>query len=318
MNSERLIRGRQMSFELNWTRWLVRTVVVLLSVVGTSRMVVGQDMEPRSYSNAPVGLNFMVVTYGRSVGNVVIDPSLSIEDVEAKISSSAVGYLRTINFFGKSAKVSAALPYAWGYATGLINGQFTRATRSGLTDPRFKLSVNFFGSPALKPAEFVKYKEKTVIGFSMTVSAPLGQYDTNQRVNLGTNRWGFRPEIGIARTQGKWNVEAYASIALFTDNKRYLNSNTLSQAPIAAVQGHVAYTFRPGLWAAFDTVFFGGGRTSVNGATRNDLQKNVRYGATFSVPVRRMHSIKLLYSDGIRTRIGSDFRSLTVAYQFGW
>lgn len=296
----------------------MRTVVVLLSIVGTSRMVVGQDMEPRSYSNTPVGLNFMVLTYGRSEGNVVIDPSLSVEDVEAKINTSAVGYLRTISFFGKSAKVSAALPYAWGQATGLINGQFTRATRSGLSDPRFKFSVNFLGSPALKPREFVKYKEKTIVGCSLTVSAPLGQYDPNQRVNLGTNRWGFRPEIGIARTQGKWNVEAYGSISLFTNNKRFLNNNTLSQAPIAAVQGHVAYTFKPGLWAAFDTVFFGGGRTTVNGVTRNDLQRNVRYGATFSIPVRRMHAIKILFSDGIRTRIGSDFRGLSLAYQFGW
>ena len=307
-----------MSFEPIWVRWLARITLLSVSALLINGTANGQDMEPRSYSNAPVGLNFMVATYGRSVGNVVFDPSLSIEDVEATINSSALGYARTINFFGMSGKIAAAVPYAWGYATGLINGQYTRASRSGLSDPRFKLSVNFFGSPALTPREFVKYKEKTIIGASLTVSAPLGQYDPNQRVNLGTNRWGFRPEIGIARTQGKWNLEAYGGLALFTNNNRYLNDNTLSQAPIASIQGHVAYTFKPGLWVAFDTVFFGGGRTTVNGVTRNDLQKNVRYGATFSLPVRRMHSIKFLFSDGLYTRVGSNFRGLGVAYQFGW
>jgi hypothetical protein len=278
----------------------------------------GQDMEPRSYSNAPVGLNFLLVTYGRSAGNVVFDPSLSIEDVNATINSSAVGYARTIDFFGMSGKIAAVVPYAWGRATGKISDQLLEIRRSGLSDPRIKMSVNFFGAPALSPREFVRYKSKTVIGASITVSLPLGQYDPNLRVNLGTNRWGFRPEIGIARTQGKWNFEAYGSIAFFTNNNRYLNTATLSQAPIAAVQGHAAYTFRPGLWLAFDAVFFGGGRTEVNGVERNDLQRNARYGATFSIPINRQQSIKVLFNDGLYTRIGSRFRSLGFAYQFGW
>ena len=177
-----------MPLERVWVKSMVRCWIFLLACVAVPGIATAQDMEPRSYSNAPVGLNFLVVAYGRSVGNVVIDPSLSIEDVKATINSSAIGYARTIDFFGKSGKIAAVLPYAWGHASGLINGQQTTATRSGLTDPRFKLSVNFIGSPALKPREFVSYKESTIVGFSVTVSAPLGQYDPNQRVNLGTNR----------------------------------------------------------------------------------------------------------------------------------
>ena len=299
-----------------------RVGLILLSVVTClallKRDVSAQDMEPRSYSNAPVGLNFLVVSYGRSVGGVVVDTSLPIDDVQAKINSSAIGYARTTDFFGRSGRFAIVMPYAWGRATGRISDQLLEIRRSGLTDLRIKAAINFIGAPALKPREFVKYKQSTVVGASITISAPVGQYDPSLRVNLGANRWFFRPEIGISRTQGRWNLEAYGSVTFFTDNKRYLQTSTLSQAPIGALQGHVAYTFKPGLWAAFDTVFFGGGRTSIDGLKRNDLLSNTRYGATFSAPISRQHSIKVFFHDGLVTRIGSDYKTLGVAYQFGW
>jgi hypothetical protein len=78
------------------------------------------------------------------------------------------------------------------------------------------------------------------------------------------------------------------------------------------------YTSQPRLWAAFDAVYFAGGQTTIDGVKRNDLQSNARYGATFSVPVTRQHSLKFLYSSGLVTRIGSDFKAFGVAYQFAW
>jgi hypothetical protein len=309
---------RRMILGKLWNCRLLQSSIVVMTVAMFTTTVFGQDMEPRAYSNAPVGLNFLLVAYGRSAGNIVTDESLAIDDVQAKINSSAIGYARTIDFFGDAGKIAVIVPYAWGRATGRISDQLLEIRRSGLSDPRVKLSVNFFGSPALSTREFVKYRSGTVVGASVTVSAPLGQYDPNLRVNLGTNRWAFRPELGFARTQGKWSLETYGSIAFFTDNNRYLNTSKLSQGPIAAVQGHVAYTFKPGLWLAFDAVFFGGGRTEVDGVKRNDLQRNGRYGATFSIPINRQNSVKVLFNDGLYTKIGSRFRSLGVAYQFGW
>src|SRR5262249_13143677 len=199
-----------------------------------------------------------------------------------------------------------------------VEGESTTLTRSGLSDPKLKLSIIFKGAPALKPQEFVKYRQRTLIGASLLISVPLGQYDPSKLVNLGTNRWTFRPEIGISRAVDRLTLELYGSVAFFTDNHRYFGTSTRSQSPIGAMQGHVAYTFKPGLWAAFDAVYFRGGETSVNGVGRHNMQSKARYAFTFSLLLARKHSLKFLYSSGLITRIGSNFRTFGVAYQLAW
>ncbi len=302
----------------NELKWMAIGLIVFAGQVISPRLTSAQDMEPRAYSNAPVGLNFVGVSYGRSTGSVVVDEALNLEDVEARINSWSVAYVRTADFFGRSGKVAVVLPYAWGEATGRFDGQPVSGRRSGLTDPVVKVSVNFIGAPALKLREFVRYRQKTLLGASLRVAAPLGQYDPAKIVNLGANRWSFRPELGLSRLQGRWTFEVYGSVTFFTDNTRFRKTSTLSQAPIGAVQGHVAYTFRPGLWAAFNATYYGGGETKVDGVKRNDLKSNTRYGATLSVPLTRQHSLKFLYSRGLITRLGSDFTSFGVGYQVGW
>jgi len=296
----------------------VTLILIMLGLALVPRRAPAQDMEPRSYSNTPVGMNFLVLTYGRSVGDVFVDATLPVEDLEAEINSAGVAYVRTTNFSGRPGKIALILPYAWGSADGKVLGQFARFRRSGLSDPRVKVSVNFFGAPALKPREFVKYRQGTVVGASLQVTFPLGQYDPNLRVNLGTNRWSFKPELGVSRALGKWSLEAYGSVSFFTANHNYLRTSTLQQQPIGAVQGHIAYNFRPQLWAAFDAIYFTGGRTRVDGVKRNDLQSNSRYGLTISMPLAQQHSLKFLFTRGLLTRIGSDFTSVGVAYQFAW
>jgi Putative MetA-pathway of phenol degradation len=290
----------------------------LIGLVFLPGIAFAQDMEPRAYSNAPVGMNFLVLSYGHSSGNVAVDSTLPIEDFRVVINTAFIAYARATDFFGHSGRIALVMPYAWGEAEGKISGQLVNARRSGLTDLRFKVSMMLLGAPALKSLAFVKYRPKTVIGVSLQVNAPVGQYDPTKQVNLGTNRWSFKPELGISRVLGKWTLELYGSVAFFTDNHQYLQTSTLSQSPIAAVQGHVAYSFRPRLWVSFDAIYFAGGQTQVNGIKRNDLQSNARYGLTFSVPLARQHSLKFLFSSGLVTRIGSDFNAVGVAYQFAW
>jgi hypothetical protein len=208
------------------------------------------------------------------------------------------------------------MPYVWGEGEGRLSGELINVKRSGLSDPRLKVSMVFFGAPVLTRQEFVNYRQKTLIGASLQITAPLGQYDPNKVANLGTNRWSFKPEIGVSRALGKWVIELYGSVVFFTDNHKYRQTSTRSQAPIGAAQGHVAYTFRPNLWAAFDAVYYVGGRTEVNGVRQGDFQSNARCGFTFSVPLAKQHSLKFLFSSGLLTRIGNDFNTFGMAYQF--
>ena len=263
-------------------------VAFLLLLIGTPLRA--QDLEPRAYTAAPIGLNFIVAGLGRSSGGVVVDPSLPVDDVEAVVGSLTVGGGTTFSLLGRSALLLGALPIARARASGRIGEDARSITRMGLADPRFKLSVNLLGGRALKPSEFARARRPTIAGVSLSVVTPGGQYDRTRLINLGANRWSFKPEFGISRAIRRWTIEGYAGVWLFTTNDTfYTGSSIRTQDPIAALQGHASYTIRPRLWVALDGTWYSGGSTTVDGVAKGDLQRNSRLGATLSVPINARH-----------------------------
>lgn len=280
-----------------------------------------QDLEPRAYSPSPIGLNFAVLGFGRQTGGVVTDPSLPFSDVSAHVNAFSLAYGRTFGILGRQALVTAALPYAWGDVEGKVFEQAARITRSGLTDLKARLSVNLYGSPALVPIEFMKqHPNPLLIGVSFGFSAPSGQYFSDKLINLGTNRWAFKPEVGISYTLwNKLSLDFYAGMTFFTANPDfYPGGLSRTQDPLTSYQFHASYTFLPGLWAALDSTWYTGGAAAVNGGPPTARQDNKRVGATVSVPVGRQQSVKVAYSTGASVRAGTDFKSIGVAYQYRW
>ena len=294
-------------------------LLCLAVLVASAGNAGAQDLEPRAYSAAPIGVNFFVVAAVRSTGGVVVDPSLPLEDVEATVDSMAAGVGRTINMFGRTGLVLFAVPYAWVVASGSVGEEARRITRSGVADPRVKVSVNLVGGRAQTPAEFARSRRSTIVGVSLSVLPPLGQYRRTKLINLGANRWSFKPEVGVSRALGRWTVEGYGGTWLFTDNEAfYTGTSVRTQERVVTVQGHVSYTFRPGLWAAFDAAYHSGGTTRVDGVKKADLQRNSRIGATLSLPVARQQSLKFSTSAGTTTRFGADFRTFAAGWQLSW
>jgi hypothetical protein len=301
-------------------RLSVPALFLCLGMTVTSmRTAAAQELDPRAYTAAPIGVNFLVIAGGRSTGGVVVDPSLLINDVEATIDSLGIGLGRTVDLFGRTALILAVVPYAWGDVSGSVGEESRQVTRSGLADPRVKLSVNLIGGRALTPAEFARAARPTIVGVSLTVAPPLGQYTGAKLINLGANRWAFKPEIGVSHARGRWTIEGYSGVVLFTTNREfYTGASVREQAPVVALQAHVSYTLRRQLWAAFDATWYSGGTTTVNGTEKADLQRNSRIGATLSFPVGRRQSIKFSGSTGATTRIGADFHTFGAAWQLTW
>jgi len=296
-----------------------RASAALIGVVLLSAwMVRAQELDPGAYSISPVGVNILVLTNTFNSGDLDFDPSVPIEQANAKINASALGYVRTLNIAGRSSSVGFAVPYVFGHLEGLYLGQFQTVDRSGLGDPRIRFAINLHGGPAMKLKEFASYRAKTKVGVSLTVGAPLGQYDPAKVINLGTNRWSFKPELGVTHALGKWTLQGYAGAWLFTRNTNFFNGKTRTQDPIGSFQFHLEYDFRPRLWAAFDSNFYTGGRTSINGVKNFDLQQNSRIGGTLAIPLNRRQSLKFSYSHGAHTTVGGNFNSIAMAYQFLW
>jgi hypothetical protein len=277
-----------------------------------------QDIEPRAYTNTPVGLNFFAVGYHRSDGALVFDPALPVTDASAKVDTAFLGYVRTLGVAGKSAKIGLSLPYATFDAQGYVAGEFRTRKQSGLADPTFYFTINLSGAPALNLEEFKNYRQDLITGFTLKITAPLGVYDDEKALNIGTNRWSFEPGLGLSKAIGRWTLETAGSVIFYTDNDDFLDGKTREQDPIYTVRGDVIYTFPNRIWVAFGTTYFTGGRTTVDGTAERDLDDNWRAGAVLTVPVNRKNSIKLYGGSGISTRSGTDYDGFGLLWQYLW
>jgi len=282
------------------------------------RSVCAQELEPRVYSPNPVGINFVLVAYGRSQGQVLFDPSVPVQNVESTLNVAGLGYGATFGAWGHLASASLAVPFVSGTVSGEVGGGQSEIERTGLADVSLRLGLNLFGIPALSPAEFAQHPAQTALGASLVIVAPTGDYDSSRLINLGTNRWAFKPELGLSYPIGHWFLEAYGGIWFFTTNTEYYGDTQRSEQPLASFQAHVSYTFRRGLWLAADATYYRGGQTSVDGRDQDDRQANTRIGLTLAVPVTQHQSIKLAWSDGVVVRFGGSFNTLTLAWQYAW
>ena len=292
--------------------------LLALTMCWAATACLAQEIEPRAYSPSPVGVNFLVMVGGHSEGGVLTDPSLPVTDIDAKISALAFGYGRTFGMFGHSANVAFAVPYISVDASGNIGEDRRTAIREGIGDTKIRLAMNLIGGPAMTPREFAQREPRTTLGFSATLSAPTGEYYPSKLVNIGTNRWALKTEFGLMHPMGKWMLEAYAGAWWFEDNDNYYGGQLREQDPLASVQAHVSYTFKPRLWVALNTTYYEGGQTTLNGVSKADRQSNSRAGITFSMPVGQKYSLKFNWSRGATTRIGSSYTTYGFGLQYAW
>ena len=280
--------------------------------------VSAQELVPASYTPAPYGVNIISLASQYNTGDISFDPSQPIDVSDAKILGSSIGYARTLNIAGRSANVGVIVPYVLGQLKGLYLGEPASAERSGIGDLAFRGAVNLYGGPAMSPKEFSAYRPRTLIGTSLIIKGPTGQYDPSKLINIGTNRWSFKPEIGVVRVLGRWAIDAYAGVWFYTDNTDFVDGLTRTQDPIYSTQAHLRYLFKPGLWAAIDGNFWYGGQTSINGVANDDEQRNSRVGGTLSIRLGGHHNLRVAVSAGAITRIGGDFNSIGVSYNYSW
>ena len=293
--------------------------VVFFALTVCASSAPAQELEPRSYSNAPIDLNFFVAGYAHTEGDVAFDPAVPITDAKLYTDTAILAYARTLDAWGRSAKFDLVVPYTWLDGNAQVAGEPRTRVVEGFADPRFRLQVNFFGAPALPLKEYAGYRQDVIIGGSLQVYVPLGQYDDTRLINIGTNRWAFKPELGISKAWRSWIFEFAQSVTFYTENKDfYPKDRTLEVSPLYASQGHLVYSFRPGVWAALDGTWYWGARTTVDGEKGDTLQSVTRVGATLAVPVDRYHSIKLYGSVGTSSRTGTSFNAIGAMWQYRW
>jgi len=280
-------------------------------------MAQAQELEPGAYSPSPDGANIAVLADSFSHGSLSLDPTLPISDARADVNVTVAGYVRTFGLFGRAANFGVAVPYVNANFQGMIQGESQNVHRSAFGDTRFRLAVNLYGTPAMTPQDFATSKESTIVGMSLVVVPPTGQYDSTRLVNVGFNRWSIRPEVGVRRSRGAWTLEADFGVWVFGDNNDFVG-HVRSEDPIGSLQAHFIYTFRPRMWLAYDVNYYTGGRTTLDGKRNFDLQQNTLTGFTFALPITQRQSLKFTTSRQVRATIGGEYNTFGIGYQFVW
>jgi hypothetical protein len=300
--------------------------VLAAAALCTVRLAQAQELNPRAYLITPVGTNAINLGYSHLEGDLDLSGATPITDAHASADLAALGLYRGLDFFGRSANLAVAIPYAVADFTGTVADAPKHARRSGLLDSSLRFSINLLGGPAMGPQEFLKWQQHGLLGVSLKVVAPTGQYDPTALINLGTNRWAFKPEIGYSQRWNHWVLDGYAAVWFFTENPEFFSHNqyfagtrSKTQSPVTAFEAHLSYDVRPRLWVSLDANFWSGGETSVNGVPNlATYQRNSRIGVTASIPISARNSIKLSYNDGAYIRYGGNYRTISASWQYGW
>jgi hypothetical protein len=263
-------------------------------------------------------VNFVIAGYVRTEDGLAFDPALPLKNPDLQTSSAVLAYGRVIDFWGTSSKVDVVVPYTFLSGSADYFDERIQRDVDGFADTRLRLSVNLLGAPSLSLREFAGYRQKLLVGATVTAWAPTGQYDSSRLVNIGANRWALKGEIGISRAVQRWTFELAGGATFYTDNPDFFGGSRRAQAPLASLQGSVIYAFRSGIWGSFGATYFNGGRTTVDGVQDRNLQQNWRLGGTLSFPVNRHHSVRLYANSGVHARTGNNFDALGLAWQVRW
>lgn len=289
----------------------------LCLLLALSHVAAAQELTPRAYWPAPKGTQVITVGIVHTSGDTIPDPSLPIAGVDSDINTGLVAYLQTIELWGRTSNVILEVPYSDGETTG-------RHTELGLVERDYKglgdvgltVSVNLWGAPSMTLADFadLRVTPRPIIGASLKVVAPTGDYDSDRIVNVGANRWAAKFEVGsIWPLNRKWLLEAEVGSWIFEDNDDFLGM-TRKQDSIQALELHLVRRFGPAFWASLDMNAYKGGRSEVNGRHLDDIQRDSKFGFTLAYPVARNHVIKASWATGSVNDSDEDFDYYSLSY----
>lgn len=278
-----------------------------------------QDIEPRRWTSMPIGTNAVGFGYSHVFGNIDVDPVLQLEDGSVMVNSIAVQYVRPFRIGNRQARIDVQIPYSFAKWEGILNGEDREVSRNGFADPRIRLSLNFIGPKAMSPKEMQAFRKEnpsyTTFGASIAVNLPIGQYDGDKLLNIGTNSVVIRPQIGMVHIWGTWSYELSTSVFFYTNNTDYYVNKTKEQNPLFAMQTHLTKEFKHRIWTTISFGYGLGGHSIVNRQSKNDERGNLLGGLSAGMPIYKKQSLKIGYGTTLTVK---DIGATTNGFSVGW
>jgi hypothetical protein len=244
-------------------------------------------------------------------------------DFEATLA--LVGYARTFALFDRSALAAIILPM------GRISGDVTLAGRtfsqsaSGFGDPMLEFDINLIGPPAQENIpDVLRYEPGFSLDLLADLALPIGEYDNDQALNIGQNRWYGRVGLPMTWQLGAWvpgrrtTLELLPAVWLFGDNDDYLGQR-LETEPMFQLDAHLTRDFTEHLWGSLDGVWFNGGEASIDGVNGEPVD-NFGLGFTLGYSLNDNLNLTFGYKSTLNDSDPGDMQmdSFNLSLVFGW
>jgi hypothetical protein len=278
-----------------------------------------QFNDARAYNNTPIGVSQLELDYTYVRSNASLDPSLAIAGANLNLNQGTIGYTHYFGVFHRLAWAEAAVPLAG--LDGSIAGTNVHSSIAGAGDSSYQIAMLLKGGHALSISQFDNYEPVSTLGFSLTITAPTGSYNANKILNLGSDRWSFKPELAFSLPIGpdqKWEFDAYGNISFYTDNTSYRGRTILRQQPLPGLEGHISYSFNDRVWLSLDTRYSFRGTTSLDGVAQNNPQQNFIVGSELNISLSPQNSLTFEFAKAIVHQNGPTATGFSIKYDYTW
>jgi hypothetical protein len=297
----------------------IRPVVLCFALAILHTHACAQFTDPRTYQNSPVGINQLELAYAYVLSDTSIDTSVIVSGAKFNLNQGLVDYTRCFTFLHRLAWAEASVPIA--NLNGSITGTDIIGSATGTGDSGYSAALLVMGGPALTPEQFANSEATTTIGLSLSITAPTGQYDSSRLLNLGSDRWSFKPELAFSKPFGpqqRWVLDAYANAYFYTANNSYRGVEILRQRTLPGIEGHLSYNISNIIWGSFDTRYSYRGDTAVNGVNQNDSQRNFILGTELVVAANSRNSFVFEFAKAVVHINGPPLGGFAVKYDYTW
>ena len=212
----------------------IGAALVVVAMVGTAADLPGPGIWNREpIPNTPVGLNFLMLGYAYTWGDVTSRPVHADRERRAHGAQCLPRLRARVRRMGSisQARHRAAVRVGVGHRR-VRRSSPAGSVHHGPRDARVRFSRLFYGAPALTLAAFRVLPPGLVVGASLPITLPIGHYDSDRLVNIGTNRWSVKPELGLSKTRGPVTLELAPSLTFYTDNDDFLGPDPRAASPL--------------------------------------------------------------------------------------